>query len=119
VIDAIDSLNNKIDLIETACAANVTLYSSMGMALKIDPSRIKTGSIWNTQGCPLARLVRQGLRKRGFSSDFTVVYSGERLQRTGEPPLPGVKPVNGSVVTVTASAGLLLASLVLRDITGL
>jgi tRNA A37 threonylcarbamoyladenosine dehydratase/predicted adenine nucleotide alpha hydrolase (AANH) superfamily ATPase len=119
VIDAIDSLNNKIDLIETACAANVTLYSSMGMALKIDPSRIKTGSIWNTQGCPLARLVRQGLRKRGFSSDFTVVYSGERLQRAGEPPLPGVKPVNGSVVTVTASAGLLLASLVLRDITGL
>jgi len=119
VIDAIDSLNNKLDLIETACGADVTLYSSMGMALKIDPSRIKTDSIWNTNGCPLARRVRQGLKKRGFSSDFTVVYSGEHLRREGEPPPAGVKPVNGSVVTVTASAGLLLASLVLRDVTGL
>ncbi|MDR1839063.1 MAG: tRNA threonylcarbamoyladenosine dehydratase [Treponema sp.] len=120
VIDAIDTLNHKIDLIETACNAGVTLFSSMGMALKMDPSQIKIASIWKTNGCPLARLVRQGLRERGFSSDFTVVYSSELLSHASFPaPVHGQKRVNGSVVTVTASAGLFLASLVLRDITGL
>jgi len=120
VIDAIDTLNHKLDLIETVCASGVTLYSSMGMALKMDPSRIKTASVWKTGGCPLARLVRQGLRERGFSSDFTVVYSSELISRASfPPPAHGEKRVNGSAVTVTACAGLTLASLVLRDITGL
>ncbi|MDR2717471.1 MAG: epoxyqueuosine reductase QueH [Treponema sp.] len=110
VIDAIDSLECKLDLIETSCAAGVQFFSSMGMAKKMDPTRIRTAGIWETQGCPLARLVRQGLRKRGFSGDFTTVYSDERLEETG-----GGK---GSAVTVTAAAGMVLASLVLRDITG-
>jgi len=131
VIDAIDSLKHKLDLIETVCNANVTLFSSMGMALKIDPSMIKTTSFWKTTDCPLARLVRQGLRKRGFSSDFTVVYSAEKPIRAEKAPssstaaipaptlVRSAKPINGSVVTVTATAGLYLANLVLRDITGL
>jgi tRNA A37 threonylcarbamoyladenosine dehydratase/predicted adenine nucleotide alpha hydrolase (AANH) superfamily ATPase len=120
VIDAIDSLNHKLDLIETVRGADVTLFSSMGMALKMDPSLIRIASFWKTTDCPLARLVRQGLRKRGFSSDFTVVYSPEKPLRAEETaPTRGVKPVNGSVVTVTAAAGLFLASLVLRDVTGL
>ncbi|MCL1958911.1 MAG: tRNA threonylcarbamoyladenosine dehydratase [Spirochaetes bacterium] len=121
VIDAIDTINHKIDLIEKTCNANVTLYSSMGMALKIDPSQIKTASIWDTQICPLARLVRQGLRKRGFSSNFTVVYSSETPIRAKTAPASsnGEKLPNGSIVTVTASAGFLLANLVLRDVTGL
>jgi tRNA A37 threonylcarbamoyladenosine dehydratase len=121
VIDAIDTINHKIDLIEKTCNANVTLYSSMGMALKMDPLQIKTASIWDTRSCPLARLVRQGLRKRGFSSDFTVVYSNEKPIHAETAPAAAnkEKTPNGSIVTVTASAGLLLASLVLRDITGL
>jgi tRNA A37 threonylcarbamoyladenosine dehydratase len=119
VIDAIDSLNHKLDLIQTVCDAGVTLFSSMGMALRMDPSRIKASLIWETEGCPLARLVRQGLRKRGFSSSFTAVYSAEPPIRNDLPPAAGGKPVNGSAVTVTACAGFLLASLVLRDITGL
>jgi tRNA A37 threonylcarbamoyladenosine dehydratase len=132
VIDAIDSLKHKLDLIETVCNAKVTLFSSMGMALKIDPSMIKTASFWKTTDCPLARLVRQGLRKRGFSSDFTVVYSAEKPVRAEYAPQAtpmsapsseplntcGVKQINGSVVTVTATAGLYLANLVLRDVTG-
>jgi len=110
IIDAIDSLNHKLDLIEITCAVKVKLFSSMGMALKLDPSMIKTGSIWKTELCPLARLVRQGLRKRGFSDDFTVVYSLEQ-------PAKGNYNRNfGSIVTVTASAGLQLANLVIRDI---
>jgi tRNA A37 threonylcarbamoyladenosine dehydratase len=123
VIDAIDTVYHKLDLIETVCNAGVTLYSSMGMALKMDPSRIKISSIWKTSGCPLARLVRQGLRKRGFTGDFTVVYSTEKLHNvTGvstDTDTPGGKRINGSVVTVTAAAGFFLASLVLRDVTGL
>ena len=111
VIDAIDSLNHKLDLIEITCASGVSFFSSMGMAKKLDPARIKTGSIWETQVCPLAKQVRQGLRKRGFSGDFTVVYSDE-------PPLQHAHDSNskGSVVTVTATAGMILASLVLRDV---
>ncbi|MDR1858253.1 MAG: epoxyqueuosine reductase QueH [Treponema sp.] len=136
VIDAIDSLAHKLDLIETSCAAGVTLFSSMGMAQKLDPTRIKAADIWETEGCPLARLVRQGLRKRDFSGNFTAVYSDERLERfedivvncgvehclCGNDVDPqwcgGKKVINGSAVTVTASAGMALASLVLRDIMG-
>ncbi len=131
VIDAIDTIDHKLDLIETVCNSKrtfpaqaagspVTLFSSMGMALRMDPARLKIDSVWKTEGCPLARIVRQGLRKRGFSGDFTVVYSTEQIinnaSAAGE---AGQKRVNGSVVTVTASAGLMLASLVLRDITRL
>ncbi|MCL2180164.1 MAG: epoxyqueuosine reductase QueH [Treponema sp.] len=113
VIDAIDSLKSKLDLIETASKAGVTLYSSMGMAFKLDPSRIKAASVWKTEGCPLARLVRHGLRKRGFSGDFITVFSNELLPKTQEDD-SSCRSVNGSIVTVTATAGLLLASLVLK-----
>jgi tRNA A37 threonylcarbamoyladenosine dehydratase len=139
-IDAIDSLKHKLDLIETAAAAGVTLFSSMGMAQKLDPTRLKTAGIWETGGCPLARLVRQGLRKRGFEGSFTAVYSDERLPLRGGIPsgcgtgqclcpardksapdspiewCSSKKVINGSAVTVTAAAGMILASLVIRGI---
>ncbi|MDR3020951.1 MAG: epoxyqueuosine reductase QueH [Treponema sp.] len=125
VIDAIDTLNHKLDLIETvfkarAQGSQVTLFSSMGMALKLDPSQIKKASIWDTQNCPLARNVRQGLRKCALSSaeqfNFTVVYSAEPPKRAGTIFEQEKKPVNGSIVTVTATAGFLLASLVINNI---
>ena len=121
IIDAIDSINHKLDLIETAVNSKATLFSSMGMALKMDPSKIKTASIWKTDICPLARFVRQGLRKRKFSGDFTAVYSCEQIEANHsrmQIVKEGQKTVNGSIVTVTASTGFLLASLVLRDILG-
>ncbi|MDR1353615.1 MAG: tRNA threonylcarbamoyladenosine dehydratase [Treponema sp.] len=147
VIDAIDSLTNKLDLIEYCGNARAPLFSSMGMVQKLDPTRLKTAGIWETEGCPLARLVRAGLRKRNFTGSFTVVYSSERLPLSaGEeaacgsarclcPPrtrescaaygagdsravewCSSKKIINGSAVTVTAAAGMILASLVLRDI---
>ena len=112
VIDAIDTINHKLDLIETTVGSGVTIYSSMGMAQKIDPSNIKVSSIWKTHGCPLARAVRLGLRKRNFKEDFTVVYSGENIKRMEN------SRVNGSAVTVTACAGFMLAGLVLRGTLG-
>jgi tRNA A37 threonylcarbamoyladenosine dehydratase len=130
VIDAIDTLACKLDLIEAALAAGTRFFSSMGFAQKLDPTLIRTTDIWKTQGCPLARRVREGLRKRNISGHFTAAYSPERLPRRLEEPehapaaAPdgedgengGQKVVNGSAVTVTASAGMVLASLVIRDV---
>jgi tRNA A37 threonylcarbamoyladenosine dehydratase len=147
VIDAIDSLSHKLDLIEYTAAMRPLLFSSMGMAQKLDPTRLRTADIWETQGCPLARLVRAGLRKRGFQGHFTVVYSAEQLPLSAgvtaacgtarclcparnidhpnapeESPHPPVewcsskKVINGSAVTVTAVAGMILGSLVIRNV---
>jgi tRNA A37 threonylcarbamoyladenosine dehydratase len=145
IIDAIDSLTCKLDLIERAVGGgnggaggcnSGKLFSCMGMAQKLDPTQIKIADIWETEGCPLARLVRAGLRKRNFSAHFTVVYSKERLPlHDGVTAACGTqsclcssknkcgarewcsskKIINGSAVTVTAAAGLALASLVIRD----
>jgi tRNA A37 threonylcarbamoyladenosine dehydratase/predicted adenine nucleotide alpha hydrolase (AANH) superfamily ATPase len=134
-IDAIDTFPHKLDLIEFLFSAGVKFFSSMGMACKIDPTRIRTGSIWETKGCALAKQVRNGLRRRGFNGSFTVVYSDEppfnaglntagRNQTdydeggTADLSPDGKKRINGSCVTVTAPAGMALASLVLRDIAG-
>ncbi|MDR0784276.1 MAG: tRNA threonylcarbamoyladenosine dehydratase [Treponema sp.] len=135
VIDAIDSLSFKLDLIETAFQFRIPLFSSMGMAQKLDPTRLQVADVWDTYGCPLARLVRQGLRKRGFDGRFPAVFSPERLpQSAGTTAVPcgsaqcfcsvksemdwcaSKKIVNGSAVTVTASAGLILASLVVNAV---
>ncbi|MDR2510476.1 MAG: tRNA threonylcarbamoyladenosine dehydratase [Spirochaetaceae bacterium] len=136
VIDAIDSLSCKIALIEAGAALGRPLFSSMGMAQKLDPARIKTADIWKTHGCPLARLVRRELRKRAFEGHFTAVYSDERLPLRKEVHAacgnalclcPRGKPdgarewcsskkvINGSAMPVTASAGMILASLVIQD----
>jgi tRNA A37 threonylcarbamoyladenosine dehydratase len=138
VIDAIDSLAHKLDLIEYTLKAGVPFFSSMGMAQKLDPTQLKTADIWETQGCPLARLVRAGLRKRGFQGHFTVVYSAERLPLNAGVTLAcgsaqclcpsrngahgatewcsSKKVINGSAVTVTATAGMILGGLVLQDV---
>jgi len=129
VIDAIDTFPHKLDLIEFLFNSGVKFYSSMGMACKLDPTRIKTADIWESRGCALARLVRQKLRKRGFSGNFTVVYSDEppinasqnkienpQAQSADECDMGNNKRINGSCVTVTAPAGMALAGLVLRDI---
>ncbi|MDR2150397.1 MAG: tRNA threonylcarbamoyladenosine dehydratase [Spirochaetaceae bacterium] len=137
IIDAIDSIQYKLDLIETAFSVGSTVFSSMGTAQKLDPTRLKVADIWQTSVCPLARLVRSGLRARGFHHSFPVVYSEERLPLHAEQSLAcglgqclcparrspdavdwcsAKKIINGSAVTVTASAGMILASLVMRDL---
>lgn len=138
VIDAIDSLSNKIDLIKTALAKRCTLYSAMGAALKLDPTRIREASIWKTQGCPLARKVRQGLRQSGVKGDFICVFSDEVLPNHDVPSACGTQAcmcpkassdgpqgpdwcaqkaqINGSIAHMTAAFGMHLAGLVIRDI---
>ena len=115
VIDAIDTIGCKLDLIEAALAAGKQFYSSMGMAQKLDPVQIRTADIWKTSCCPLARLVRQGMKKRNISGHFTAVYSPEQIPRRVDGD-GGKKNINGSAVTVTATAGMILAGLVIQDV---
>jgi len=124
VVDAIDSLTHKIDLLAYASERGCTVFSSLGAAGKLDPTKVRSVSIWKTAGCPLGKLVRGGLRKRGFSGDFVAVYS-EELSRMGflaadrgvcETKGNSIKQtVLGSFVSVTATFGMTLASLVVQD----
>lgn len=80
VVDAIDSLTHKVDLIISATAAGAMVFTSMGAGNKLDPTLIRMDSIWNTTICPLAKLVRKKLREREFAGDCRAVYSLEHPQ---------------------------------------
>ena len=111
VIDAIDSLSPKTDLLVTASEAGCRVFCSLGAAGKLDPTKVRTSSIWETTGCPLGKLVRNGLRKREFHGDFMAVYSQEPSLLKG---MAGEPVVLGSAMPVTATFGLALSSLVIR-----
>ena len=115
VVDAIDSLQDKMLLIRTACDAGVRLFSSMGAARKLDPARVKVAEFWKVYGCPLARSLRQGFKRSGLmpSRRFKCVFSDELLDNAGTPDEPRA---NGSMVHVTAVFGFTLAGLVIGDV---
>jgi tRNA A37 threonylcarbamoyladenosine dehydratase len=126
IIDAIDSLKDKAALILLACKTNAKLFSSMGAALKLDPTRIKVTEFWKVQGDPLARAIRKKFKHYGQYPEkkFQVVYSDELLENLGCPPddeeVPSTfnKPqTNGSLSHITAIFGFTLAGLVIQDAT--
>lgn len=85
IIDAIDSLENKVHLILQACKTKAVFFSSMGAALKVDPTRIRVAEFWKVQGCPLAAMLRRKLRQgEKPSRKFMCVYSDEVLPNLGE-----------------------------------
>jgi len=132
VVDAIDTVSSKLTLIEKAKAAGVPIISCMGAGNKLDPTKFEVADIFSTSVCPLARVMRNELRKRGIQS-LKVVYSKE-------PPLtpidddansckhncicpPGTKrkctirrQVPGSTAFVPSVAGLILAGEVVKDL---
>lgn len=123
VIDCIDSLKDKTALIELASHSPATLFSSMGAALKIDPTRIRVAEFWDVHGDPLARAIRKKFRKEGRTTGKPVlcVYSEELLENQGEAQEPAQEIVrkacvNGSLAHITAIFGHSLAGLVLMDI---
>ena len=139
IIDAIDSLACKTELLDRALQTNVPVVSSMGASCKLDPSQIKVDSFWKTHGCPLAKFVRKRLRHRGIPRDFKSVFSPENL-----PPHPATiscgsgscvcpaaedgtpahewcshkAKINGSAVHITGIFGFLLASVVTNYLLG-
>jgi len=125
IIDAIDSLKDKAELILRACEAGGVFFSSMGAACKIDPTRVRTAEFFEVRGCPLGSALRKKLRRARTlpAHPFTCVYSDELLPNVGSPDdvsIDSYKAVtNGSLVPVTATFGFTLSSLVLRDILGI
>lgn len=112
VIDAIDSVHQKVLLIENACAAGVPVFSSMGAGNKLDPARFRVADLADTQVCPLARVMRRELKKRGIAH-IPVVYSDEPASS----PLDGAR-APGSISFVPAAAGLVLSGAVIRHLIG-
>ena len=138
VIDAVDSLSNKAELILNAARSSARFYSSMGAALKLDPTQVRVAEFWNVRGCPLGAALRKRFRKHGTlpAKPFHCVYDEEVLPMKGGMPGQAGKDVagkdaaesvavgmdagkaqiNGSAITVTAVFGFTLAWLVIRDI---
>ncbi|MHB9134252.1 MAG: tRNA threonylcarbamoyladenosine dehydratase [Armatimonadota bacterium] len=85
VIDAIDSLGPKCELLAQCVERGIPVISAMGAAARTDPTALRYGAIWDTEGCPLARKVRHALRKRGITLPVPVVYSTEPPRDTFAP----------------------------------
>ncbi len=114
VVDAIDTVSGKLAIIERAKAAGVAVISSMGTGNKLDPSALRIGDVFRTEGCPLARVMRRELRARDIK-ELKVVWSPE-------PPHTPIgdeetRRVPASVAFVPSVAGLLIAGEVVRDLT--
>lgn len=144
IVDAIDSLKDKMLLIEKATASKARFFSSMGAALKIDPTKVKVAEFWKVEGCPLARALRQRFKKtkRFPRRKFLCVYSDELLPNKGRETACGTDKcmcpkaekgpgdsallnhewcsskaqINGSLHHITAIFGLTLAGLILKDL---
>ena len=146
IIDCIDSLKDKAYLIIVGSRTKAGLFSSMGAALKIDPTRIHVAEFWKVKGCPLARALRNKFKrsKQFPSKKFMCVYSDELLKNNGSEILcdtnisesqkaetgPGDKSllnhdwstskaqINGSMMHITSIFGITLAGLVIKQIVG-
>lgn len=120
VLDCIDLVSCKLDLIETALARKIPILSALGTGNKLDPTQLRVSDISKTEGCPLARIIRKELRARGINH-HKVVWSAELAHETiqREAPPPGRRSVPASVIWVPASAGLLMAATCVKDLTGI
>lgn len=124
LIDAIDSLNPKCQLLQGAYLSKIPVISSMGAALRTDPTLIRSGDLFTTSNCPLAKHLRKRLRNRGVGAGISCVYSVEKIDFAYELPeadgtVVGETPyadrgrqrnVLGSLPTVTGIFGLTIAN---------
>ena len=137
IVDAIDSLKDKALLIELACHSKARFFSSMGAALKMDPTKVQVAEFWKVKGCPLARALRKKFKASGVYPRGKVmcVYSDELLENRGcsmeceqcptrcpKADADDVGPgfvkgqVNGSLVHITAIFGFHLSGMVIMDL---
>lgn len=117
IIDAIDTVTSKVHLLCAATQASVPIISSMGTGNKTDPTLLRVADLYDTKGCPLARVLRRELRKRGIER-LKVVYSEEEPKKTVVEDEDSSRHAPGSIVFVPACAGLILASQAVRDLLG-
>lgn len=118
IVDAIDTVTAKIALILKARACGVPVISSMGTGNKLDPTKLEVADVSKTSVCPLARVMRTELRKRGVNH-LKVVYSKEEPIKPGtgsEEPQGNRRSVPGSSAFVPPAAGLIIAAEVVKDL---
>ena len=130
LIDAIDSVTPKVQLLTTASRMGIPILSSMGAALRLDPAKITIGDLFATRNCPLARRLRQRLRQRGVGSGIECVYSTEEVDFNYQPPVRDTATANpcadrgrprrtlGSLPTLTGIFGLILANRAILRLSG-
>lgn len=143
IIDAIDSLSNKIDLIRKATRTKAVFFSSMGASLKLDPTKIRVAEFWKVKGCPLGAIIRKKIRKGDLpTKEFMCIYSEELLENRGAGTSCGTDKclcpksrnapgdphladhewcsqkavINGTVAHITAIYGFTLAGLIIQHI---
>jgi len=143
ILDAIDSLENKVRLIQVATQMPGVFFSSMGAALKMDPMQIKIAEFWKVKGCPLGAALRRRLKKYGLpTKKFLCIYSEEVLENKGRNTSCGTEKclcpkaatgpgdpdlvnhewcsmkarINGTMAHTTAIFGFMMAGLVMQDI---
>ena len=122
VIDAIDTLNAKVNLVKTSHELGIKTISSMGAGGKTDPTQIKVADVYKTDVCALARAMRTRLKKQNVKKGIKVVYSTEK----GIAPLPPAEPTddqagrpratNGTLSYMPSLFGLTIAGIVIKDI---
>ncbi len=108
IIDAIDSVPSKIELVLKAQECGIPIISSMGTGNKLDPLGFKIADIYKTEGCPLAKKMRYELKRRGIKK-LKCLYSAESPAKTENGTI-------GSIITVTGTAGLIIANEVIKDL---
>ena len=115
IIDAIDSLKDKALLILMACQTKAKFFSSMGAALKLDPTKIQVAEFWKVKGDPLARALRNRFKrdKQFPKRKFQCVFSDELLEN--QKPIDPNDKGNGTIAHITAIFGFMLAGLVVQD----
>lgn len=118
VVDAVDTVTAKIGLVMKAQSMQIPVISCMGTGNKLDPTRLKVADIYQTQMCPLAKVMRRELKKRGVKK-LKVVYSDEKPIRPAQSPEEkpdGRRSIPGSTAFVPPVAGLIIAGEVVRDL---
>ncbi len=121
IVDAIDTVTGKLCLAERAFAANVPIISCMGAGNKLDGTAFRVSDISKTSICPLARVMRKELKKRGISHMKVVWSTEEALTPVGaeeEAAALGKRQIPGSTPYIPGIAGLILAGEVIKDLAG-
>ena len=123
ILDAIDSLKDKGELILRATRTPAVFFCSMGAALKIDPAQVRVAEFWNVRGCPLGAALRKKFKQNHTwpGHKFRCVYDEEVLPNRGGPgeaetDLFNKAQINGSLAHITAIFGMTLAGLLIEDV---
>ena len=120
VVDAIDTVTSKLALAEYCYKNNINIISSMGTGNKMDPTQFRVSDVFKTKVCPLAKVMRHELRKRGVKK-LKVVYSEEMPMTPdkGRAVPSGKRQTPGSISFVPPVAGMIIGGEVIKDLTGI